>query len=143
MTDKLEHPIAGMLKAYKADVFAKDVDAVAALYDQDVCLFDLWGQWSYNDVAEWRGMLSNWFGSLRNEMVIVDVDNVPTIVAPDVVVAHALLIYRSVSANGDKLNSMFNRLTWVLKRKGGEWKIVHEHTSAPVDSTTLKVILQR
>ena len=38
---------------------------------------------------------------------------------------------------------MQNRLTWVLKQKDGAWKIVHEHTSAPVDFETAKVILQR
>jgi ketosteroid isomerase-like protein len=38
---------------------------------------------------------------------------------------------------------MHNRLTWALKQENGAWKIVHEHTSAPVDFKTSKVILQR
>jgi ketosteroid isomerase-like protein len=38
---------------------------------------------------------------------------------------------------------MENRLTWALERRGGEWKIVHEHTSAPADFETAKVRLRR
>jgi len=43
----------------------------------------------------------------------------------------------------DQRVAMLNRLTWVLKPHGGGWKIVHEHTSAPVDGESMKVILQR
>jgi ketosteroid isomerase-like protein len=38
---------------------------------------------------------------------------------------------------------MTNRLTWVLEKEGPMWKIVHEHTSAPVDSHTMKALLSR
>ena len=38
---------------------------------------------------------------------------------------------------------MQNRLTWALVRRGYAWKIVHEHTSAPVDHATGKVVLKR
>jgi ketosteroid isomerase-like protein len=37
-----------------------------------------------------------------------------------------------VSPDGQELRSMNNRLTWVLRTDpDGEWKIAHEHTSAP------------
>ena len=40
--------------------------------------------------------------------------------------------YRGLSADGEELRSMNNRLTWVLRKDAnGVWKIVHEHTSAP------------
>jgi ketosteroid isomerase-like protein len=36
---------------------------------------------------------------------------------------------------------MNNRLTWVLRKDGGgAWKIVHEHTSAPIDLETLQAL---
>ncbi len=44
--NELEQPIARMFGAYEAAVLAKDVDAFVALYDQDVCVFDMRGQWS-------------------------------------------------------------------------------------------------
>jgi hypothetical protein len=38
---------------------------------------------------------------------------------------------------------MDNRLTGALTPHGSTWKIVHEHSSAPVDPETLQVLLQR
>jgi ketosteroid isomerase-like protein len=88
------------------------------------------------------GMVADWFGSLGDEGVIVDTDSVQTIMEHDIAVVHAFIIYKGVSAEGKELRSMQNRLTWVLKRKDGAWKVIHEHTSAPVNPETSKVILQ-
>jgi ketosteroid isomerase-like protein len=38
---------------------------------------------------------------------------------------------------------MNNRLSWGLRKTGGSWKVVHEHTSAPVEMETGKVDLKR
>ena len=49
-----------------------------------------------------------------------------------------------LSADGKELRSMDNRITWVLRRSvDGAWKIVHEHSSAPVDFDTGKDSLRR
>jgi uncharacterized protein (TIGR02246 family) len=141
--NEAEDPITRVVNAYKAAVFAKDVSAFVALYDQDVRVFDMWGQWSYTGVEAWRGIVTEWFGSLGAATVIVDVDDVQTLVAGEVAVVHALVRYKNVSASGEEARAMLNRLTWVLRQKHGAWKIVHEHTSAPVDFETSKVILQR
>lgn len=137
-----EKPIIQVLDSYKTAVAAKDVDAFVGLYDQDVRVFDLWGEWSYKGIGTWRGMVTDWFGSLGDERVIVDTDGVQTIVAHDISIVHAFIIYKGVSAEGKELRSMQNRMTWVLKQKDNAWKIIHEHTSAPVNPETAKVILQ-
>jgi uncharacterized protein (TIGR02246 family) len=135
--------IEQVLEAYKAAVFAKDVDAFVALYDQEVRVFDMWGAWSYAGIAAWRGMVADWFGSLGSERVVIEMNDVQVIVAHDLAVAHAFVTYAGVSAEGKELRAMQNRLTWALKQNDGRWKIVHEHTSAPVDFETSKVLLQR
>ena len=49
-----------------------------------------------------------------------------------------------VEREGKELRSMDNRITWVLRKNSeGAWKIVHEHTSAPVDFETGKATLRR
>jgi ketosteroid isomerase-like protein len=88
-------------------------------------------------------MVTDWFGTLGTERVAVGWDDRRTIVTQEVAVAHAFVTYQGLSAEGTQLRAMHNRLTWALKQKGGAWKIVHEHTSAPVDFKTSKVILQR
>ena len=127
----------------KPPCFAKDVEVFVALYDQDVCVFDMWGKWSYNGVEAWRTMVTDWFGSLGDERVAVALDDMQTTVAGDLAVAHAFVTYKGLSAEGKELRAMCNRLTWVLKQKDNGWKIVHEHSSAPVDFETLKVSLRR
>ncbi|MGC9956366.1 nuclear transport factor 2 family protein, partial [Roseiarcus sp.] len=57
--------------------------------------------------------------------------------------AYATVTYKAVSETGEVLRSMQNRLTWVAKRKNGGSKIVHQHTSAPIDPGKMSPILHR
>jgi uncharacterized protein (TIGR02246 family) len=132
-----------VLEGYKAAVFAKDVDAFIALYDADVQVFDMWGQWSHRGLAAWRAMATEWFGSLGTERVVVDFSEVHTVVSPDLAVAHAFVTYTALGVDGATLRSLNNRMTLALRPQGGAWKIVHEHTSAPIDGETTKAIFKR
>ncbi len=91
--NEAEQAVREVVDAYQAAVWAKDVDALVALYDPEVCVFDLWGTWSYRGVAAWRGMVAEWFGSLGSERAVVDLEDVQTIVAQDLAVVYALVIY--------------------------------------------------
>jgi uncharacterized protein (TIGR02246 family) len=136
--------IAKLLDAYIAAVRAKDVDAFVALFDENVRVFDMWERWAYDGADEWREMASEWFGSLGSEQVAVEFDDVQTIAGEDVAAASAFVTFKGISADGEELRAMNNRLSWVLKKtEDGEWKVVHEHTSAPIDFETSKVILQK
>jgi uncharacterized protein (TIGR02246 family) len=121
-----------MLEKYAAAVRAKDVDAFVGLYADDVRTFDLWSEWSYDGKAAYRGMVAEWFGSLGTDVVAVEFDEVRTQAGTDVGAISAFLTFRGLSADGEELRSMNNRLTWVLRKDGdGTWRIAHEHTSAP------------
>jgi uncharacterized protein (TIGR02246 family) len=132
-----------MLEAYKQAVYNKDVDAFMRLYDPKVRVFDTWGVWSYEGASAWRKMAEGWFSSLGDERVRVSFDDVQVIGEESVVTASAVTTYAGLSAEGQALRAMENRLSWVLKSIDGEWKIVHEHTSAPVGFEDGKVILKR
>ena len=141
--DELEQSTWQILDAYKSAVFAKDVDAFVALYDQDVRVFDMWGEWAYTGVEAWREMAANWFGSLGSERVAVSFDDVHVVAAHQLAVASAFVTYGGVSAQNEALRAMQNRITMVISYSSGTGKIVHEHSSAPVDFETAKVILKR
>ncbi|MEO6876528.1 MAG: SgcJ/EcaC family oxidoreductase [Opitutaceae bacterium] len=138
-----DQPILQLLESYRAAALAKDVDAFLALYDDHVCMFDLWTEWSYEGIDALRGMVTAWFGSLGNERISVEFSDVRTTVSPDLAMLHAFLSFTSLATDDTKLRAISNRLTWVLQPREGAWKIVHEHTSAPADLATRKVILQR
>jgi uncharacterized protein (TIGR02246 family) len=140
---EIEQPIWRIFHAYQSAVHGKDVEAFIELYDPEACVFELWGQWSYQGTAAWRKMAEGWFASLGTERVVVELADVKITSGSDLAIAHAIVTYQGVSAEGQKLRAMQNRLTWALRYRPGGWKIIHEHTSAPVNPDTGKVILQR
>jgi uncharacterized protein (TIGR02246 family) len=127
-----------VLAAYQAAVLAKDVDAFVALFADDVHVFDMWGPWSQEGIAGWRAMATGWFGSLGDEHVVVEAADVRTRVSGDIATLAAFLTFRAVDAQGRELRSLNNRLSWVLQRQAGGWKVVQEHTSIPIDGATGK-----
>jgi uncharacterized protein (TIGR02246 family) len=135
--------VAALLESYRDAVYAKDVDAFVAIFADDVRVFDMWGAWSHDGIDAWREMAVGWFGSLGDELVRVEFDDVETTVGDDTAVLSAFVTFSGLSADGDELRSMNNRLTWGLRKTGETWKVVHEHTSAPVEMATGKVDLER
>ena len=132
-----------LLEAYVAAVRAKDVDVFVGLYADDVRTFDLWNVWSYDGKGALREMVAEWFGSVGDDQIVVEYDEVRSQAGDDVAGLSAFLTFRGISAEGEELRSMNNRLTWVLRKDAeGSWKIVHEHTSAPAGAEG-KVQLRR
>jgi uncharacterized protein (TIGR02246 family) len=121
-----------ILDAYAAAVRAKDVETFLALYAEDVRTFDLWSVWTYDGKPALRAMVEQWFGSLEDdETVVVRFDDVRTQADSDLAAVSAFTTFAAEAPDGTELRSMNNRLTWILRRDGDAWKIVHEHTSAP------------
>jgi len=149
--------IESLLETYKNAVFQKDVEAFVSIFDDHVRIFDMW-EWVYNGVAPWREMVKSWFGSLGMERVVVTFDEVQIQAEGEMAVVSAFARFAAFSEKGEELRYLQNRLTWVVRkmwsngpsdneppaRSGeGSWKIIHEHTSGPVDGGTMKVLLQR
>jgi uncharacterized protein (TIGR02246 family) len=135
--------IERLLERYAAAVQAKDVDAFVSLYASDVRVFDIWGRWAYDGAEAWRAMATEWFGSLGDDQAAVEFADVQTVVGEDVAVAHAFVTFKGLAADGTEQRAMNNRLTWGLRREGGEWKVAHEHSSSPASFETGKVELER
>lgn len=138
-----ELPVMAVVEAYRATALAKDIEAHVALYDAGARIFDVWGDWSYEGREAWRPMVVEWLGSLGDERVAVDVEDLRVTMAGETAYAHGTITYRGLSREGRELRSLQNRVTWVFHRRGGTWKIVHQHTSAPIDPRTMKVTLRR
>jgi ketosteroid isomerase-like protein len=139
----MEKSIAGVLKSYASAVFSKDVKTFMHLYDSNVRVFDAWGVWLYEGAAAWQVAVEGWFTSLGTERVQVKFDDVRSLGGPDLAMVSAIVTYAGVSAEGEPLRSMQNRITWVLRSSGHNLRIVHEHTSAPIDFNESKAILKR
>jgi uncharacterized protein (TIGR02246 family) len=135
-------PIRQLLADYAAAVLAKDVEAFVALYADDVQIFELWANWTH-DLASWREMATGWFAFLGEERSVVEAADVKCSVSGDMAMLTASLTYRAVDPAGQQLRSLDNRLSWVLRERGGRWQVVHEHTSVPIAHETGKGIFKR
>ena len=135
--------VRSLLAVYSESALAKDVDRFMTIYADDVRIFDLWGTWQISGVSAWRHGITAWFGSVGDDLVVVDFDDVAISVGGDLAALTAMIEYSAQTPAGERVRQMANRLTWVLARTDASWRVIHEHTSAPVDDATGTVILQR
>jgi len=135
--------IESLLEIYKNAVFQKDVEAYTSIFDEKVRVFDMWEKWSCDGLDGWREMAKGWFASLGTDRDVVTFDNIQIQATDELATATAFVRFTAVSEKGEELRYLENRLTWVARKKDGTWKVIHQHTSGPVDFETMKVILKR
>ncbi len=144
MTTEMEITVHGLLRAYREAAFAKDIGAFIAIYDKDIEVFDTWGPaWLYQGLESWKGMVELWFGDLGDKRVLVEMEQVQIREMQGAAFVSTFVKYTALSAIGERLHSLDNRMTWLLESKDGVWRVIHEHTSAPADHATLRVSLSR
>jgi uncharacterized protein (TIGR02246 family) len=131
-----------MIEEYVAAVHGKDAAAFADLYAEDARNFDMWGRFSYEGRDAIRTMAEAWFASVGTDEIRVEFQEARRIDGDDVAIVNAFVRFSGISAEGEELRSMTNRITWGLRRTPDGWSIAHEHTSAPLGDD-LKGILQR
>ena len=139
----IEKSVLRALDTYKSAVLSKNVKTLMHLYDPDVRVFDTWGVWSYEGAAAWQIAIEGWFTSLQNEKCRVAFEDVKIIDAAGFAAMSAIATYTGVSAQGEDVRTMQNRMSWVLKTSGHVLRVVHEHTSVPVGFEDNKAILIR
>ena len=140
-----ELDIKKVLETYKKAVWEQDKDLFLSIYSEHVQVFDAWGRWEYNGLDEWSAMPQTWFDDLASESVKVRVDfsHLRVVAGEDTGFVYADASYTAVDAAGNDLRSMPNRLSAGLSKRGGAWKIVHEHTSLPLDFESGKPVFKR
>jgi ketosteroid isomerase-like protein len=136
------HPIESLFSTYKIAVYNKDLEAFTAIFDENIHVYDMWA-WTFEGLDAWRDMANGWFGSLGDEKSVVSFEDIRVEAGEDIASATAIARFSAVGPSGKELRHLFNRFTWVARKKNGAWKIVHEHTSGPADHSTLKIQLQR
>ncbi len=142
----MEEPEAAvhrLLDGYAAAAHAKDADAFMRLYDPAVRVFDAWGVWSHDGAPAWREAVDGWFGSLGDERVAVRFADVSIVAGGSLAAMSAIVTYAALTASGEPLRAMDNRIGWVLRDDGRGFVVVHEHTSAPIGFDDGRAMLAR
>lgn len=132
-----------ILEKYQATVFQLELEGHLALYSDQVLIFDAWGDWSLKGIEPLRKMVESWFGSLGEDRVKVEMNDLRAQSSGDIGFASAIVKFTAISKEGSTLRWLENRFTWVLERKNQEWKITHQHSSFPADHETFKIAFRR
>jgi ketosteroid isomerase-like protein len=138
-----EKQVLRALDTYRSAVLAKNAETFMHLYDPEARVFDTWGTWSYEGAPAWRVAVEGWFSSLGDESVRVTFEDVTIMGVKGFASMSAIVTYAAISAQGQELRAMQNRISWVLKSRGRVLRVVHEHTSALVGFEDAKAMLRR
>jgi ketosteroid isomerase-like protein len=129
--------IRAILENWAAGVRARDISAVVSRHSADLLMFDVVGPVRVRGLEEYReSWLDQFFpwhgGTGRFELVDLQVS-----AGADVAFATALL---ECEGTEDGRKAAFTlRLTVGFEKRDGEWTVVHEHHSQPIDFDTARI----
>ena len=126
-----------IIEEWAAGVRARDIDAVLRHHAQELLMFDVVGPVRLQGLdayrRTWIEQFFPWHGGTgRFELVALQVS-----AGADIAFATALL--ECVGTEDGKKVAFTLRLTIGLEKRNGEWSIVHEHHSQPLDFDTARI----
>ena len=125
---------------YQQAAWDQDIESMIGLYDDNVVVYDMWTHGYQMGLAGWSGVIKDWLGALGDEKVKVTFEMIEIHEDGNIGFASALISYQAVSADNTILRSMKNRLTIGFQRKKDTWKVIHQHTSAPINSALVAIL---
>jgi len=136
-----KHDIHLLFDHWKTSFEAKDVNGVMAIYAPGATLtaFDVVPPLQFTGADEYRKDYSNFFAQFDGP-IHVDVPDMHIEAGPSTAFAYGLERMSGKLKDGTPID-MWMRYTDGLKYMNGQWRVVHEHISVPVDLTTGKAAL--
>ena len=125
----------GWAKAFEA----KDVDGVMAMYAPNITAFDIVPPLQFRGSDAYRKDYSEFFAQFSGP-IRVETPNMQIEVSGDTAFAFGLERIAGKTARGAPVD-MWLRYTEGLKRIDGQWRVVHEHISVPVDMASGKAAM--
>ena len=139
----IDQAVEKLKQRYIDAVASRSANALIQLYDPKARIFDAWGVWEYNGTAAWQIAVEGWFASKPTDKLQVNFSECTIVGTLDLATMTAIVTYAGISADSKETHSMQNRMTWIFRTVGHNFRIVHEHTSAPIGFEDLKAILKK
>jgi uncharacterized protein (TIGR02246 family) len=128
---RTEAIIGQLLDKWIAAVQAKDLDRLMTLYARDVIVYDYPPPLQHVGVDAHRRAFEDWFAMMPGA-VKCEFKDVHIRAGEKGGVAHFLNHVTYRDADG-KSQENWVRVTTCFEDRQGEWKVVHEHVSVPID----------
>ena len=132
--------IRGWLDRWTKAFAAKDVDAIMALYADDVIAYDIVPPLQYAGKAEYRSDYLQ-FLSQYADNVKVEVRDLHVGANGDLGYAAGLELISGTLKGGHK-SEVWVRFTSLFRKSGGRWLDFHDHVSVPADIESGKAMLE-
>lgn len=120
-----------LVDRYTVAAATTDRDALLALYAPDVRMFDMMLPWQISGTEEWAPRIDNWFSGVGTQAE-VQARDVEVTTTDGMALLTMNMEYAHIESDGERM-AMVNRLTWVVVPHGDDWRIIHEHTSVPLN----------
>ena len=133
-----EAQIRALEDSFAAGVRAKDIDAIMKVYvpDQTLFVFDVVPPRQYVGAAAYRKDWQELFDSF-NGPITVELTDLDITTDDSLAYGHSIQRVAGTDKQGKKLD-LTVRVTDVYKKINGNWLVIHEHVSVPVDLETGK-----
>jgi uncharacterized protein (TIGR02246 family) len=138
-TATAEAEIRAQVDSWLHAVLAMDIDAIVSHYAPDILAFDAVSQLQFKGVDVYRKHWQTCLAMCRPGTMIFEMHDVHVTAGDDVAFATALTRCGGRGENGEA-KAGWMRMTAGYRKTHGQWRVVHEHFSAPFDMETLKVL---
>jgi ketosteroid isomerase-like protein len=113
---------------------SKNVDEIMTYYVHDIVSYDLMAPIQFSGEQMWRDNWVNFFQFFPGE-IKVTLEDLTVFQSGDLAAFRGLTRLQATTAAG-KYIDMWSRETNIFRKIDGEWLIVHDHISVPLDFET-------
>lgn len=124
-----ETAIRDLVKNWATAVRTRNLNGILANHSPDILMFDVPPPAQSKGIEAYKKTWDLFF-SWSNDPVVFDIDEMNITAGSDVAFVSALMRCTGTEADGERIELEF-RLTVGLRKKGGEWIVMHEHHSIP------------
>ncbi|RWU25060.1 DUF4440 domain-containing protein [Pseudomonas alkylphenolica] len=132
MTSTAENEIRQLIERWIPAVRARDVDTITAIYADDILAFDAVQALQFKGKAAYRAHWQVCMEHCPGEMVF-EVEQLQIHATPELALAHWLNRCGPAEGEGAEDKTCYMRASVGYRRIDGQWKVIHEHWSAPFD----------
>ncbi|MDP4083126.1 MAG: nuclear transport factor 2 family protein [Bacillota bacterium] len=134
--------VQDVIENYKSAVYEQDVEKFVSTYATNIQVYDCWEDWECKGISKWKEAVNGWFKGLKEEGVQLKVELNDLVIEENAGLAfiHSNVSFIAYNGSGEKLRQMTNRFTFGLKKQNNSWKIIHQHSSLPINMETGKGI---
>jgi uncharacterized protein (TIGR02246 family) len=133
-----EAEIRERLNAWTQALHAKDLNALMALYAPDVVTFDLMPPHRVPDATHYRKNFERWFAVMPGP-IDYEIHDLRIVLSDRVAFCHSLSHVKGTRADGEKTD-YWVRVTVGFEKRTGQWLMIHDHVSMPLDMETMKAV---